>query len=118
MASININLAIGPRDGHRFHRVRAVVNLASSYTVMPSTLLEMLGVDPQWTDSLEAPDGSRQEFSLAEVMVEIEGRQRTTICVFGKADTTPVVGKYTLDGFGLAMDQASGKLAPGRLVLE
>ena len=118
MAAIHINLAIGPRDGHRFQRVRAVVNLANSYTVMPSTLLAMLGVDPQWTDSLEEPDGSRLEFSLAETMVEIEGRQRTTICVFGKADSAPVLGKYTLDGFGLTVDQVSGKLVPARLVLE
>ncbi len=115
---IHINLAIGPRDGHRFQRVRAVVNLANSYTVMPSTLLEMMGVDPQWTDRLDGPEGSQQEYSLAEVMVEIEGRQRTTICVFGEADSTPVLGKYTLDGFGLTVDEASGKLAPARLAID
>ena len=118
MAAINISLSIGPRDGHRFQRVRAVVNLANSYTVMPSTLLEMLRVDPQWTESLEGPDGSRQEFSLAETVVEIEGRQRTTICVFGKADSQPSVGRYTLDGFGLTVDAASGTLVPTTLSLD
>ena len=73
---IHVNLAIGPRDGHRFQQVRAVVNPTNSYTVMPSPLLEMLGVDPQWTDWLEGPEGSRQEFSLAETVVlfDTEGR--------------------------------------------
>ena len=77
----------------------------------------MLGIDPEWTDVLHRPDGGREEHSLAEVRVRIDDRERTTICVFGKPDGTPILGRYTLDGFGLALDEANSGLVPVRLLL-
>ena len=117
MALFHQPVAVGPKDGSRFQRVIAAVNPGSSYTSMPSPLLEMLGIDPEWTDSLQGPDGSHREFSLAEIRVRIDDRERTTVCVFGPADSQPLLGKHTLDGFGLAVDEANSRLVPAKLLL-
>jgi hypothetical protein len=117
-AIFNRPIALGPKDGSRFQRVIAAVSPENSYTVMPSPLLEMLGIEPEWTDVLKAPDGGQEEYSLAEVRVRIDDRERTTVCVFGKADGPPILGKYTLDGFGLAVDEANRRLVPARLFLD
>jgi len=117
MPVIRVPVFLGLKDGSRFQRVIAVINPNTSYTVMPSTLLEMLGVEPQWTDLLQAADGTRNEYSVAEVRVRIDDRERATNCVFGSPDSQPTVGKYTLDGFGLAVDEANNRLVTARLVI-
>ena len=118
MAIIRQTVFLAPKDGSRFQRVIATVSAANSYSVMPSALLEMLGIEPQWTSTFSGADESQTEHSVAEVAVRIDDRERATICVFGEANCTPVLGKYTLDGFGLTVDQGAGKLAPATLVLE
>ena len=117
MAAFHQPIALGPKDGSRFQQVIAAVSPESSYTVMPSPLLEMLGIDPEWTDVLQEPGGGEKEHSLAEVRVRLDDRERTTICVFGKVDATPILGKYTLDAFGLALDEANSRLVPAPLSL-
>ena len=118
MADILQSIGLGPVDGARFQRVNAVVRTSSHFSVMPSPLLQMLGIDPQWTDRLRNQGGSEVEHSLAEVRVRIDDRERTTICVFGPADSQPVLGKYTLDAFGLGLDEAESKLVPAQISLE
>jgi len=117
MAEIRVPIFMGPKDGSRFQRVIAVVSPDTSYTVMPSPLLEMLGVHPEWTDLFQAADGTQNEYPVAEVMVKIDDRERATICVFGRPDSQPTVGKYTLDGFGLGVDETNSRLVPARLVI-
>ena len=117
MAVIHQPIALGPKDGSRSQQVIAAVSPENSYTVMPSPLLEMLGIDPEWTDVLQGPDGGQEEHSLAEVRVRLNDRERTTVCVFRKADGPPVLGKYTLDGFGLTVDEVDGRLVPARQFL-
>ncbi len=110
MADIHQTISLGPADGSRLQRVIAVVRTSSHFSIMPSPLLEMLGVDPQWTERLRVAGGGEEEHPVAEVRVRIDDRERTTICVFGPADSQPVLGKYTLDGFGLTIDEAESKL--------
>ena len=52
------SIEIGPRDGSRFQRVIAVAGSENIYSVLPSTLLEML--------------------PMAEVRMRINGEERTT----------------------------------------
>ena len=110
-------MEVGPKDGSRFQRVIAAVSPDSSYTSMPSPLLEMLGIDPEWTDKLEEADGRQVEYPVAEIKIRLNDRERTTICVFGPADSQPVLGKYTLDGLGLAVGETNIRLVPARLSL-
>ena len=117
MAVFRYPVALGPKDGSRFQRVIATVGSGNTYTVMPSPLLEMLGIDPEWTDTFEDDDGKEVEYSMAEVRVRIEERERFTVCVFGKADGQPALGQHTLDGLGLAIDQTISALVPARLLL-
>ena len=118
MADIHQTIGLGPAGGGRFQRVNAVVRTSSHFSIMPSPLLQMLGVDPQWTERLRDPGGGEVEHSVAEVKIRIDDRERTTICVFGPAESLPVLGKYTLDAFGLTVNEAEGKLVPDDIHLK
>ena len=108
---------VGPKDGSRFQRVIAKVDPGNTYTVMPGPLLTMLGIEPEWSQQFELADGRREERSLAEVRLRIGDLERTTICVFGRPESEPVLGAYTLAGFGLQADAAGQILVPARLFL-
>ena len=82
------SIEIGPRDDSRFQRV--VAGSENIYSVLPSTLLEML--------------------PMAEVRMRANGEDRTTIGVYRKSDDEPILGRHTMAAFGLAADHDEQKL--------
>ncbi len=110
-------IEIGPRDGSRFQRVIVVAGSENVYSVLPSTLLEMLGVNAEWESRFTLPGGGWEMLPMAEVRMRIDGRERTTICVYGKADGEPTLGRHTLAAFGLAADHNDGKLVQADMFL-
>lgn len=108
-------VALRSQTGSRVERVIALVDPDSTYALMPSPLLQMLGIDPQWSSLLQSDDGSQVESSLAEVRLTLDEQERTTICVFGSPDAEPRLGHHTLLGFGLTVDSSGSKLVPAKL---
>ena len=95
----------------------ALVDTASTYAVMPSPMLSMLGIDPFWTGVLERADGRSEERSLAEIRLKIGDAERTVVCVFGQPDSQPVLGSHTLQAFGLTVEPGTTALAPGTVFI-
>ncbi len=110
-------IEIAPRDGSRFQRVIVVAGSENVYTVLPSTLLEMLGVQAEWESRFTLPGGGWEMLPMAEVRMRIDGRERTTICVYGKADGEPTLGRHILAAFGLAADHEERKLVQADMFL-
>ena len=108
---------IGPRDGARFQRVIFVAGSENIYSVLPSTLLEMLGVSPEWESRFTLPGGGWEMLPMAEVRMRIGGQERTTVCVYGKAGGEPTLGRHPLAAFGLAADPAEQKLVQADMFL-
>ena len=110
-------IEIGPRDGSRFQRVIVVAGSENIYSVLPSTLLEMIGVAAGWESRFTLPGGGWEMLPMAEVRMRINGQERTTICVYGKAAGEPTLGRHTLAAFGLAADHEERKLVPADMFL-
>jgi hypothetical protein len=117
MSTFRQPVALISKDRSRVHRLIALVNAESPYSMMPAPLLQMLGVDPEWTWVFELPDGGQEELALAEVQLRLNDQERTTICIFGKPEGEPLLGAYTLEAFGLAADPVNRRLVPARLFL-
>ena len=110
-------IEIGPRDGSRFQRVIVVTGSDNIYSVLPSTLLEMLGVNTEWESRFTLPGGGWEMLPMAEVRMRIDEQERTTICVYGKPNSEPTLGRHTLAAFGLAADHDEGKLVQADMFL-
>ena len=110
-------IEVGPRDGVRFQRVIVVAGSENIYSVLPSTLLEMLGVSTEWESRFTLPGGGWEMLPMAEVRMRINGQERTTVCVYGKADGEPTLGRHTLAAFGLAADHDEQKLVQADMFL-
>ena len=87
------------------------------YSVLSSTLLDILGVGTEWESRFTLPGGEWEMLPMAEVRMRINGEERTTICVYGKADGEPILGRHTLAAFGLAAGHDEQKLVQADMFL-
>ena len=117
MPPFHQQIEIGPTDGARSQRIIVHVNPASLYSVIPAAVLTMLEIELRWAQKFQLADGGVGERQMAEIKIRLEGQERTTVCVFGDAETEPVRGKHSLDTFGLTLDEGDERLVPARFNL-
>jgi predicted aspartyl protease len=99
-------------DNTRATDVELTVDSGSTYTVLPSSLLEGLGVKPIRKVRLRLADNRVMEKDLGEVGVEIDGyRLTSTPVVFGEEEVY-LLGSVTMESLGLAPDVVKKKLVP------
>lgn len=108
---------IGPMDGRQFEEVTALVDTGSIYTMLPSSMLDRIGIVPEWRSDFELADGSEVNLGMANVWIRLNGQERSRVCIFGPEDSQPLLGAYTLEGFGLMADPVNRRLVPARLFL-
>ncbi len=114
MGTFSATFEIGDPQGERYESVEAVVDTGSTYTWVPRDVLGRLGVHPESRMEFETADGRVIERDIAETSVRLDGRRRTTIVVFADEDDSPLLGAYTLEGLGLAVDPLGQRLVPAR----
>ena len=114
MGTFRASIEIGDARGERYEALEALVDTGSTYTWVPRDLLRQMGVEPVGRREFETADGRIIERDVAETRVRYDGRSLTTIVVFGEEGSQPLLGAYTLEGFGLAPDPLSRRLVPVR----
>ena len=82
------------------------------YTLVPSPVLQRLGVEPTERRRFITPGGSRVERDVGWATVWIDEEYATTLVVFGEGDDEPVLGSFTLTGCGLGVDPLRQRLVP------
>ena len=104
MGTFQVTIEIGDPQGQAWEGVDALVDTGSSYTWVARPVLERLGVLSQFQREFKTADGRVVQRDLAESMVRWNGETRTSLVVFGGDRDAPLLGAYTLEGFGLAPD--------------
>ncbi len=107
-----MTIEVGDPQGQRWETVDILVDTGATYTWVPRPLLERLGVLPTFRFPFLLADGGRIEQDMAETQIKLDGQIRTTLVVFGDEGTEPLLGAYTLEGFGLAPDPVNCRLIP------
>ena len=92
--------------------VRALVDTGTTFTSIPRTILERLGVSPQRSVRLRLATGEVVEQQTGEVVVDLHGVRATVICVSGPPDAPPLIGAHTLEAFLMAVDPIEQRLVP------
>ena len=112
MSIFRYSLGVGGPDTNEFEQVDALVDTGATFTVVPSAMLNRLGVTATETVRFRLADGNTIQRSIGETQVRIEGREFSTIVVFGEDDTTALLGVYTLERALLAVDPVGQRLVP------
>lgn len=92
--------------------VEALVDTGSTFSTIPSPVLERLGVRPHRTIRLRLANGQVDERQVGRVMAELDGVQEETLCVFGGPNDLPTIGAHTLEAFLLGVDPDGQRLVP------
>ncbi len=112
MSIFRYPLEVGSPDGGEFRTVEALVDTGATFSVVPSPVLERLGVEQIETVSFRIANNTIIERSIGETLVRIEGKTFSTIVVFGDEDATPLLGVYALERALLAVDPVGQRLVP------
>ena len=104
-------------ESGRSVEVEAMVDTGALYTMLPARTLRELGVEPTASRRFLIADGSRVSMDIGEARVTIDGESVGTIVAFGLDSAPPLLGAYTLEGLGLAVDPGSRRLVPADLVM-
>ena len=117
MGTFSWSLRISDMDGQHTREVEALVDTGAAYTTLPGNLLRELGVEPAGQRRFLLADGRRVYMDYGEARASINGESITTIVVFGQDDGPNLLGAYTLEGLGLAVDPVEQRLAPAELIM-
>jgi predicted aspartyl protease len=108
-------LLAGTREPKTTHPLKLLVDTGSTYTWVSGITLRALGIEPTESRRVLTIEGRMTERPAAEVLITLEGRILHTVCLFGESGDLEVLGAYTLEGFGLAVDPVQRRLIPALL---
>ena len=117
MGTFTSPLRIADVSGRQSREVEATVDTGAAYTVLPGRLLRELNVEPLGQRRLLLADGRRMNADIGEARATIDGETVTTLVIFGEDDAPPLLGAYTLEGLGLAVDPVEQRLVPAHLIM-
>ena len=104
-----------PAHPSRRATAKLLVDSGSLYTWVSAAVLRDLGVQATERRRLLTIEGRAIDRGATEIMITLEGRTLHTLCVFGEPGDLDVLGAYTLEGFGLAVDPVQRRLIPAIL---
>ena len=117
MGTFNWPIRLSSIDGQRTRDIEATVDTGAAYTTLPAPLLHELGVEPIGKRRLILADGRRIEMEIGRAWVTIDGESEVTVVVFGGDNAPPLLGAYTLEGLGLAVEPLEQRLIPTHLIM-
>ena len=88
-----------------------------SYTLIPASILDGLGIERRHTDRFTLPDGSKRDLSIGMVEMELDGQGPMFVHVIFWIEDEVVVGSMALTTFALAADAKHRRLIPAELTL-
>ena len=71
-----------------------------------------LGIQATESVSFELADDRIVEYEVGEARIRLDGRERTTLVVFGPEGAGPLLGATTHQLFNLAVDPVPERLVP------
>ena len=97
--------------------LRFLVDTGAFFSVVPREILSGLKVLPMREETVQFADGRKARWKLGGVRLEVDGRSVTTLVLFGKKGTQPLLGAYSLEGLGLSVDSRRRRLVHTPVVI-
>ena len=109
MATFEVTIEVVHPIERRFIVVEAVVDTGASHTILPSSLLEELGVERKQEVTVGFGNDTTEVCHIGEARIAYAGTEWTCPVIFG-ADDVYLPGPTTLELFNLAVDPVRQEL--------
>ena len=97
--------------------LNGLVDTGASYTLIPASILEELGIERIRSRLFSLADGSTKELSIGFADMELDGQVSPVHVVFGVDSEKILLGAMALEAFALAADAKNRRLIPAELTL-
>ena len=94
-----------------------LVDSGAIYSVVPSAVLRKLGVKPVATQEFRLADGSAIKRRKGIALFQYEDRIGGADVIFGEKGDHTLLGAFTLESLGLALDPLKRELRPIPMIL-
>lgn len=116
MGTFKMPLTVGNLTTGATEAVDALVDTGATYSTIPASVLERLGIAPSRTRRFRIASGERVEFPTAMAYFETGGYEGEARVVFGPEDQY-LLGTTTLEDMLLVVDPVSKRLVPEEALL-
>jgi clan AA aspartic protease len=96
----------------------ALVDTGATHTMLPGNFLKELDISPIDSIPFQLADNRVVEYDVGEIRLQLDGRERTVLVVFGPDDVLPLIGATTLEVFNLGVDPVRKQLIPVTALLK
>lgn len=118
MGTFTVGLQLGNLDGREYIDLEALVDTGATYTVLPSDVLDQLGIAKEGQRSLELGDDRIVDYPIGYARMRLNGGEAIVLVVFGPEGVDPLLGATALEHFSLAVDPVHQRLVPVRALLK
>ena len=112
MGKLNITIGIGDPQGQQFQDIEVTVDTGSTFTAVPRTLLQSLGVPVRRSARSRLADGSTAPVDIGWTMIRLEGQVFPTPVIFADEDQPSLLGVVALEAALLGVDPVGQQLVP------
>ena len=116
MTELTVRLT-NPAEPDRATNVDMLVDSGAVYSVVPTPVLEGVGIEPYATETFTLADGRAVKRKIGAALFEIEGRMGPSPVIFGRRGDVPLLGAVTLEATGLCLDPLRRTLRPLKLMI-
>ncbi len=97
--------------------VRFLIDSGAIYSVVPADILQKLGIQPLTEQVFNLADGSKIVRKKGIAMFKYKDAIGGADVVFGEASDSKLLGAFTLEALGLALDPLRRELRPIPMIL-
>ena len=112
MGKLLVTIGVGDQQGRRFEEIEVTVDTGSTFTAVPRTLLQNLGVPVERLAQSRLADGSTAPVDIGWTMIRLEGQTFPTRVIFADENTPSLLGVVSLEEALLAVDPVGQRLVP------
>ena len=112
MGAVFITIEVGDVQRERFEQVEVMVDTGATYSQVPASLLQRLGIRAQWEAQATLADGSTTTDPVGEATFRFEGKTFFTPVTFGREGEPNLLGVVALETAMLAVDPVEQRLIP------
>ena len=115
-----VRVKVKVRNPHvrtREAEVEVLADTGAIYSIIPSTILQSVGIERRSMRKMRLADGRVIERHLGIAEIEVRGETAHSNVIFGEDEDASVLGVTALEELGLQVDPLTGELKPMELLL-
>jgi predicted aspartyl protease len=112
LGTFSVLIEVGDLAGRQFVQVTATMDTGATYTTLPGSILDRVGVEREGVRRFELADNHVVEYPIGYARLRLKEGETVALVVFASEDTSPLVGATTLEHLSLAVDPIHRQLVP------